>query len=98
MDSAQAWEREAWDCHLDPAPDVLHSWVCLRSFLCLGFLVQSPSSTALGCVGLPRLLSGKRIHLSVQETPIQSGSVQSPGKGRQPTPVFLPRKFHGQKN
>ena len=52
--------------------------------------------------GLPKWLSGKIIHLAMQET--QEMWVPSLGqkdlrrRNRLPTPVFLPGNFHGQRS
>jgi len=51
------------------------------------------------CEQLHWWLRGKRIHLPVQETQVQSLDREDPlEKKMQPTPVPLPRKSHGQRS
>ena len=50
-------------------------------------------------MGLPRWLSGKRIHLSMQKTWVRSLGQEYPRRRKwQPTPVFLPGESHGQRS
>ena len=49
--------------------------------------------------GLPRWLSGKRSHLPMQETLLESLDLEDPLEQKwQLTPVFLPGTSHGQRS
>ena len=58
-------------------------------------------SSSCGIFGLPLWLSWQRSHLQCRrhETQVRSLGWEDPlERKRQPTPVFLPRKFHGQRS
>ena len=80
--------------HLSPARSCCHTWPSGWN-RCFFFIVY------IYLLGLPRWLSGKESACQcrrLQEMEVQCLGQEEPLKKWQPTPVFLPGKFHGSRS
>ena len=79
-------------------PRDYYSWYKPRDY-CLWYKPRDYYSSPSYHLGLLRWLSGKESTCNAGDTGLIPGSGRSPGGGNgNPTPVFLPGKFYGQRS